>query len=414
MPLNVAFIHPNLGIGGAERLVVDTALGLHDRGHRVHIYTAHHDASHCFDEVHPETGVIPVSEMFHWFPDSIFGRFRALCVYIRMILVALNLVFFKRSEYDIFFVDQVSACIPFLKLAWRSKVVFYGHFPDMLLTDRRTLPKKLYRGVLDKIEEVTTGMADRILVNSKFTEAQFSTQFPRVGAKGRLVIAYPPVHIGSMVGQELFDTAEPENAEPSSDYQWLSINRYEGKKRVDIAIRALAEVKVNDPRTYSRTKLTIAGGYDDLVRENRDVYSELCRLAKELGVAEHVQFLRNIGNDEKMKLLREATVLMYTPSGEHFGIVPVEAMASRLPVIAVNNGGPTESICVERGSETGFLVDQTPEAFAEAALSLARTEGLRDRMGSAGASRVATMFSMSVYIDVVETEMRTLTGRCSH
>jgi hypothetical protein len=36
--------------GGAERLVVDAALGLKARGHSVDIYTSHHDPSHCFEE----------------------------------------------------------------------------------------------------------------------------------------------------------------------------------------------------------------------------------------------------------------------------------------------------------------------------------------------------------------------------
>lgn len=36
--------------GGAERLVVDAALGLQALGHSVDIYTSHHDPNHCFDE----------------------------------------------------------------------------------------------------------------------------------------------------------------------------------------------------------------------------------------------------------------------------------------------------------------------------------------------------------------------------
>ena len=65
--LRIAFLHPDLGIGeyqpsslfyevievflgGAERLVVDAALGLQKLGHKVDIYTSHHDPSHCFEE----------------------------------------------------------------------------------------------------------------------------------------------------------------------------------------------------------------------------------------------------------------------------------------------------------------------------------------------------------------------------
>ncbi len=46
----VVFFHPDLGIGGAERLVVDAAVGLQSLGHDVIIFTSHCDQTHCFDE----------------------------------------------------------------------------------------------------------------------------------------------------------------------------------------------------------------------------------------------------------------------------------------------------------------------------------------------------------------------------
>ncbi len=46
----IVFFHPDLGIGGAERLVVDAAVGLQNRGHKVVIFTSHCDPKHCFDE----------------------------------------------------------------------------------------------------------------------------------------------------------------------------------------------------------------------------------------------------------------------------------------------------------------------------------------------------------------------------
>lgn len=46
----VLFIHPDLGIGGAERLVIDAAVGLQSLGHKVLIVTSHFDRAHCFSE----------------------------------------------------------------------------------------------------------------------------------------------------------------------------------------------------------------------------------------------------------------------------------------------------------------------------------------------------------------------------
>jgi alpha-1,3/alpha-1,6-mannosyltransferase len=49
------FFHPDLGIGGAERLVIDAAVGLQNRGHKVVIFTSHCDPKHCFDEARDGT-----------------------------------------------------------------------------------------------------------------------------------------------------------------------------------------------------------------------------------------------------------------------------------------------------------------------------------------------------------------------
>lgn len=48
--LRIAFLHPDLGIGGAEQLVINLAVALKKKGHYVKIYTPYHDRSHCFEE----------------------------------------------------------------------------------------------------------------------------------------------------------------------------------------------------------------------------------------------------------------------------------------------------------------------------------------------------------------------------
>jgi alpha-1,3/alpha-1,6-mannosyltransferase len=71
-----------------------------------------------------------------------------------------------------------------------------------------------------------------------------------------------------------------------------------------------------------------------------------------------VIFLKSISNDERLLLLENTKVLLYTPENEHFGIVPVEAMYMGCIVLACNSGGPLESVS---DGETGFL--QSPNAL---------------------------------------------------
>jgi hypothetical protein len=93
----VAFLHPDLGLGGAERLVVDAALELVSRGHTVDIYTAYHDPQRCFEETRGGKGGFGVNVAGDWWPRHIAGRFLALCAYIRCILVALYIAWLSVS-----------------------------------------------------------------------------------------------------------------------------------------------------------------------------------------------------------------------------------------------------------------------------------------------------------------------------
>lgn len=84
--MRVAFVHPDLGIGGAERLVVDAALALHDVGHAPIIYTAHFDPERCFSELAttPPLVAFKCVSAASFMPRAIFGRFQ-VCLKFRYV-----------------------------------------------------------------------------------------------------------------------------------------------------------------------------------------------------------------------------------------------------------------------------------------------------------------------------------------
>jgi alpha-1,3/alpha-1,6-mannosyltransferase len=90
-------------------------------------------------------------------PRHVFYRFHAVCAYLRCIFVALCVLLWWPS-FDVILVDQVSVVIPLLKLKASSKIVFYCHFPDLLLAQHTTMLRRLYRKPIDMIEEATTGI----------------------------------------------------------------------------------------------------------------------------------------------------------------------------------------------------------------------------------------------------------------
>ena len=163
----VAILHPDLGIGGAEALIISVALALQQKGYDVTVYTPFFDPNRCLKEAHQ----LKVSVKGNWVPRAIFGRGVALCAYLRMLLCALYVVLFC-GHFDWYVIDQVSLPVPLLRC--RSKVLFYCHHPDKLLcTNRQNWLMKLYRLFLDFFEEITTFCANVILVNSAYTRQVF-------------------------------------------------------------------------------------------------------------------------------------------------------------------------------------------------------------------------------------------------
>ena len=81
-----------------------------------------------------------------------------------------------------------------------------------------------------------------------------------------------------------------------------------------------------------------------------------------------VTLIRSFTDAERSALLVAAAAVVYTPANEHFGIVPLEAMAAGRPVLACNSGGPTESV---QHGRTGLLAAPEAAAFACAMAQLA-------------------------------------------
>ena len=89
-PLRVAFVHPDLGIGGAERLVVDAAESLQDRGHTVYILTSHFDASHAFEPT--RDGTLEVIHAKTWIPRSVFHMLHLPMAILQQLSLVMQVV----------------------------------------------------------------------------------------------------------------------------------------------------------------------------------------------------------------------------------------------------------------------------------------------------------------------------------
>jgi alpha-1,3/alpha-1,6-mannosyltransferase len=380
--VTIVFVHPDLGLGGAERLVLDAAMELRARGHRVVLLTAACDPARAFPEA--VDGSLDVRVHGRAIPHAIGGRLRAPCAIARMAWLGRAL---GRLEVrpDVVVCDLVAHVVPWLRRAAQAPLALYCHHPDRLLTSATGRARRWYRAPIDRLEETGTAAADRVIVNSEFTARRLRDAFPRLRVSTTVV--YP--------GVAPSDCPDLSDEPPPGPITILVMGRFSPEKRLELAVDAFARLRDRmAPPAFARMRLVLAGAYDARLPEQREVMATLEASAGAHGLATQVDIRRSPSEAERRALLGASRFLVHTHPDEHFGYAPVEAMASGRPVIAIRSGGPEETI---EDGETGILCAPSPDAIAEAIARLAIDHAATARMGRAGRARVAARFSRAAF-----------------
>jgi glycosyltransferase involved in cell wall biosynthesis len=120
-------------------------------------------------------------------------------------------------------------------------------------------------------------------------------------------------------------------------------------------------------------------GYVD--KKSQPYLAALRRRAADLP---QVRFIEAPDDADLLRLCQSAYAVLYPPFNEDWGLVPLEAMAVGKPVIAVNRGGPLETVVHQ---QTGFLTEPRAEAFASVMEQLADSPSLVRIMGKMARAR---------------------------
>jgi len=155
-------------------------------------------------------------------------------------------------------------------------------------------------------------------------------------------------------------------------------------KGQDELIRALPFVRQEFPDVR-----VLMVGRDDLLAQKESFSAELKQLATDLGVADSVIFT---GQRSDMPAMMAAGDVFALPSDEEpFGLVFLEAMAMKRPVVAIANGGTLE--VVEHGKSGLLSTFGDHGALADHLRTLLRDPALRARMGEYGRRQVEARFT---------------------
>lgn len=168
---------------------------------------------------------------------------------------------------------------------------------------------------------------------------------------------------------------------------------------------------------FSKCFLVIAGGYDRLNSENILYYEKLQQDIDRLDIPrDQVAFAKSpgkfncaayflLGDAEKIELYRRSSMVIYTPTNEHFGIVPLEGMYMRSCVVATNTGGPTETVVHGR---TGFLCKADAYSFSLSMAEAIRNPEMIKLMGENGRKRVENVFSFDAFATLLNRFVTTM------
>lgn len=243
------------------------------------------------------------------------------------------------SDFDLVIVSATGAYNPNLVKTRPGVHLCYCHTPPRYLYGLPTarewkkywwirIPAEVVNHFLRLVDFNSAQKVDFFLANSK-TTAERIRKFYRKDAK----VIYPPVDISYQLSVISHQTGE----------YFLAGGRLARAKRIDLAIKACIKLNLS---------LKIFG------RVFADYGRELKKIA-----GSSVEFLGEVTEDEKRKLLEECKAFIFPAEEEDFGIAPIEAMAAGKPVIALRQGGVVESVIEGKTGE--FFNEPAVESLAK-------------------------------------------------
>lgn len=392
--MRVALFH-NLPSGGAKRAVCEWTRRLAPT-HVVDVYSLS-TADQAFCDVRP---LVHAHCALPFRPHRTFGsplgrvnrlqHWRDLRTLTRLggqIAAAIN-----RGGYDVAFAHPCRhvGIPPFLPLL-SVPTVYYLHepfgdgFPPVIARpyDRRPRPwidrldplLRLQRRALERARRRSLAHV-RVLANSEFTRRRMRAAY---GCDASVV--YCGVDVQAF--QPRPDLAHADTV--------VSVGELMPRKGFDFLVESLASLPAARRPALTLVSNEATGDETRYVQE----------LAERRGVALRLRW--RLSTEELAAEYNRARLCVYAPVAEPFGLVPLEAMACGVPVVAVAEGGVSESVV---DGETGRLVARDPRAFGAAVEALLADRDACRRLAANAREHVCAAWTWDASVARLEHALR--------
>ena len=181
---------------------------------------------------------------------------------------------------------------------------------------------------------VCSNRVDYFISNSTCVQSRIKKRYGRDSS-----VIFPPIDLEKI---RSFNKDNDKRIRFKSKNYYITFGALEPYKRVDLAIEACLH--------SSRNLLVIGKGSQFNVLKQKYKYED------------NIQILEDVTDQEAMAAMSNAKALIF-PGLEDFGLVPLEAQACGIPVIAFKKGGALDTVTEETGV---FFDDQNVDSLIKA------------------------------------------------
>ncbi|GGL57244.1 glycosyltransferase [Sporolactobacillus putidus] len=378
----IALYHPWIYLmGGAEKTILEL---VKRSKHTWTIYTNHFEPENTFPEFKNlnviELTKIPVKRDF-------FNITKAFLVIVfQKVKFSGDLVLISSEGFGDLMNFKVNKKKPIICFCHTPLKVIYDSFSRkryIKLNGKSAVYKLAIAGFFFKqIEKRAWKRYSRVICNSN--EVKKRVLDAGLSSKEIVSIAHPGV-----------DLKRYTNLNITAGEYFLIPGRMMWTKNIEMGIEAYKISRAKE----KHVKLIVAGVVD---KKSEEYFRKLKALAQGDSM---IKFVVSPNDETLLRLYQDCMAVIFTPPNEDWGIVPVEAMAAGKPVIAVNNGGPKESII---NNVTGYLTDNNKFAFSQAMNKVLANKNLNNMCLEA--RKNAQKYSWDRFVEKIDNKIDEVLG----
>ncbi len=314
-------VHPNMDIyGGGERVCHHILKTLVTHGQKVELLSFDFDQKQ-YSQIIGEK--LPTEVIIHTFGNrAIVETNPPLSVYKRRRNILGMLKRYKQTaSYDYTFNTQTVSAFEATLFERAKKNIAYVHFPEIHHDyDHSKRSKKIYMWFYKKLLEKDLRKLDLLFCNSIYTKDITEKYWSRFGIKIPIV-AYPPV-------ENLFWSDRPSSQRAK---RVLYVGRFVPSKRHQIMKQLATSFPQIEFISAGLLRDSEVSWYDNFIKDAPSNYK-----AKP-----------NLHEEDLIDLFQDSQIYCHLMEGEHFGIAPMEALASGCLTFVHDSGGAAEFIPTE-------------------------------------------------------------------